>query len=86
MLKDYDAVVHNGRIEWRGEAPPDTSKPLDVRVTVLGEAAELSPDERRRRMADALQRLAASNPFADIEDPVAWQREVRRDRPLPGRE
>ena len=23
--------------------------------------------------------------FADIEDPVTWQREIRKDRPLPGR-
>ncbi len=24
--------------------------------------------------------------FAGIEDPAAWQREIRKDRPLPGRE
>jgi len=24
--------------------------------------------------------------FSDIEDPVEWQRKVRQDRPLPGRE
>jgi len=31
-----------------------------------------------------LERLAAHQPFADIEDPVAWQREVRQDRPAAG--
>jgi hypothetical protein len=37
-------------------------------------------------MREALERLAARNAFAEIEDPVAWQREIREDRPLPGRE
>jgi hypothetical protein len=30
-----------------------------------------------------LEKIAASNVFADISDPVEWQRELRQDRPLP---
>jgi len=26
------------------------------------------------------------NLFSEIKDPVAWQREICKDRPLPGRE
>ncbi|MCC3432260.1 MAG: hypothetical protein JGK08_20250 [Microcoleus sp. PH2017_04_SCI_O_A] len=33
-----------------------------------------------------LEKIAASNVFADIIDPVEWQRELRQDRPLPGRD
>ena len=44
------------------------------------------PVERGRRMADALRRLAVLRPFEAIEDSVAWQQEIREDRPLPGRE
>ncbi len=33
-----------------------------------------------------LQKLAEIGAFADIENPVEWQREIRKDRPLPGRE
>ncbi|HEY1835387.1 MAG TPA: hypothetical protein VGG13_01035 [Candidatus Saccharimonadales bacterium] len=29
---------------------------------------------------------AAPRGLAGIKDPVAWQREIRKDRPLPGRE
>ena len=29
---------------------------------------------------------ARGTAFKDIGDPTAWQRELRRDRPLPGRE
>jgi hypothetical protein len=36
-------------------------------------------------MAAALEKLAQRNPFRGI-DPVAWQREIRQDKPLRGRE
>ena len=45
-------------------------------------------DERRQRgqqMAKILQKIADTG-GTNIDDPVAWQREIRRDRPLPGRE
>ncbi len=34
----------------------------------------------------ALQRLRARGTFREITDPVAWQREIRHERALPGRE
>jgi len=41
--------------------------------------------ERGRRIKAALQTLAELGTFADITDPVEWQRQIRKDRPLPGR-
>lgn len=38
------------------------------------------------RRAAALEEVRKLNPYRDITDPVAWQREAREDRPLPGRE
>lgn len=37
-------------------------------------------------MAAILQRMADRNALSHIADPVAWQKEMRQDRPLPGRE
>lgn len=37
-------------------------------------------------LARLLQRFADAGGVKSIEDPLAWQREQRRDRPLPGRE
>lgn len=48
--------------------------------------ADLEPSERQRRLGVALEKLVEARPFGDIADPVAWQREIRKDRPLPGRE
>lgn len=37
-------------------------------------------------LAELLDNAATSNLFSVIDDPAAWQREIRKDRPLPGRE
>lgn len=34
----------------------------------------------------AIRNLQASGAFRTIKDPVAWQREIRKDRKLPGRD
>ena len=36
-------------------------------------------------MADALAALAAKGGPSGFNDPMAWQRDARADRPLPGR-
>lgn len=40
----------------------------------------------RLRIQTLLKQLQASGIYKDIEDPVAWQRAIRLDRPLPGKE
>ncbi len=85
MKTIYDAILHeDGTLEWEGEAPHVNGEALKLKITILDEAP-LTDEERGRRIGAALEKLAASNPFAGI-DPVEWQREIRRDRPLPGRE
>ena len=50
---------------------------------VLGTSNDV--EARRRRVTAALDALRRSGAFAHIADPVAWQREIRKDQPLPGR-
>jgi hypothetical protein len=48
-----------------------------------------TPEQRATRIkeaAAALAQLAKMGAFDHIEDPGEWQREIREDRPLPGRE
>ena len=40
---------------------------------------------QRDALKKSLGRLAKMKVFADIKDPVEWQRQIRKDRPLPGR-
>lgn len=60
-------------------SPRSHNKPMDS-------SGSVPMADRGSRMAASLQRLADCNAFAEIIDPIAWQREIRRDRPLPGRD
>ena len=41
--------------------------------------------KKGKRIRDLLTQLAKTKAFSDITDPVAWQRNTRKDRTLPGR-
>lgn len=84
MLRTYEGILEGDRVRWAGEDVPATDRPLRVHITVLDEKTE--KEARGRQMADALSKLAESGTFSEIEDPDAWQRESRQDRPLPGRD
>jgi hypothetical protein len=88
MLETYQGILRNNQIEWVGEAP-SVSKSVAVRVhvTFLERVPPAEPDATRgQRAAAALEQLAARGGVASIPDTDAWQREVRQDRPMPGRE
>lgn len=85
-METYRAILKGNRLEWIGSEPTDLDVEQTVEVTILETPGDVDPTTQGQRMAEALERLAASNAFADIKDPVAWQREVRKDRPLHGRD
>jgi hypothetical protein len=70
-------------LEWTDVVPDHLASEQAVEVIILDEPDQMA---RRRRMAEALENLAASDAFSEISDPVEWQREIRKDRPLPGRD
>ena len=47
---------------------------------------QMEAEFRRQRTVEILEKIAASNVCANISDPVEWQRELRQDRSLPGRD
>jgi hypothetical protein len=89
MQSVYRAILHGNHLEWSGEEPKCSRSESGVEVFVTIPDAEGSPDEERSRgaaMAAALERLAQAGGVQSINDPVEWQREIRTDRPLFGRE
>lgn len=42
--------------------------------------------QNRDRIQSILTQLQEIGAYKDIKDPVAWQRKMRKDRPLPGRD
>jgi len=82
MQHTYEAILNGNQVNWTGNAP-EQKHPLRVQITVLEE----TPDDHTRgeTMAQALTLLAQKGTFSAVEDPVAWQRQSRQDRSLPGR-
>ena len=85
MLMTYEAILEGNKLKWKGAAPQQTAEKsrIDVYVTLLDKSPD-APDRRiqGRKMAEALAILAALN-TRSIIDPLAWQNEIRQDRPLP---
>lgn len=90
MTAKYRAVLRGDQLEWRDEAPPEVARgqavPVDITVLREERLSALRKASSGKRMAEALEKLAARDATSRIEDPVAWQREIRRDRTLPGRD
>jgi antitoxin component of MazEF toxin-antitoxin module len=42
--------------------------------------------QSRDEILKAIRNLQKLDAFNDIKDPIAWQRKIRKDRELPGRE
>ena len=87
MLHTYEALLKGDRLEWIGSVPEEVAgdSVLPVRVTILGKESD-QVERSSERMVQALEEIALADPPTQIQDPVEWQREIRRDRSLPGRE
>ena len=85
MKQVFKAILHGDRVEWLDGAP-ESDGPIQVYVSVTEVKRDDDPEPGQKSMVELFQALADSGAFADIEDPVAWQREQRKDRPLPGRD
>ena len=85
MLRTYKAILRGDQVEWL-EKPPEKTSAVQVHITVLEEPPSEPLRERGRVMAEALAALAQRGTFAEITDPVSWQRELRAERALPDRE
>lgn len=57
-----------------------------VKVVATLESEPAVTTAKRGTPLEALKELRKLGTFSDIADPVAWQREQRQDRPLPGRD
>ena len=88
MLKTYKATITDDRIEWNEGERPLLRKPAKVMVTVLepNPSPRTLPESDGAAAAAILAEIAARGGLTEFGDPLEWQREVRKDRPLPGRD
>jgi hypothetical protein len=75
-------------LEWLSDQPQNLTpdRAVLVHVTILEEVPQLVMTERGLRMAAALEKLAQLRSSIASLDPVAWEREMRQERMLVGRD
>ncbi len=78
LLSPLPAWVKPGRAHVLMTVETMEDKPKRQKLTA-------SPEMIARREA-ALENVRKLDPYRDITDPLASQREMREDRPLPGRD
>jgi antitoxin component of MazEF toxin-antitoxin module len=66
-------------------------KYVDDAQLELGQKATIQlpipqPKQNHQRIQSLLQQLQDIGAYKNIKDPIAWQREIRKDRAVPGRE
>ncbi len=83
MPDRYTAILRGNQLEWTGVAPAQPDRGTATPVTVI--VRQRIPDSGRQ-MAAALERLAREDPPIEIGDPAQWERSLRQDRPLLGRD
>ncbi|MGH9948075.1 MAG: hypothetical protein ACRD6X_12865 [Pyrinomonadaceae bacterium] len=87
MLETYKAKIRENQITW-SETPPSETKngaEVEVIVTIIKKPSAAKNPNRERAVA-ALQKIADNGGVSSIPDPDKWLLEIRKDRPLPGRD
>lgn len=82
----YEAYLEGNTLRWIGKSPTPDEMSKPRRVTIEMPVDEVESLERAKQAAEILHQLSTLNPFADIADPSEWQRDIRKDRPISGRE
>lgn len=79
-----DQAIHEHVVKLPAQAQGEV---LDYVLHLEQKAHRQATDDnqRRQKLTLALERLVAAAPFADV-DAAEWEREQRRERPLPGRD
>lgn len=84
VLPTYPAILRDGTLDWGDAGPPPLppgAVPVHVTLLVPSASSAVGP-----AMAAALDALAAAGGPSGFGDPSDWQREVRAERSLPGRD
>jgi hypothetical protein len=81
LLSPLPAWLKPGRAKIVVMVKDDSEPPVKPRKQIPPATPEMLAARKK-----ALDAVRECNPYRDILDPVAWQKEIRKDRPLPFRD
>jgi hypothetical protein len=79
VVKTFKARLKGSQLEWIGDVPELGEQTVQVHVTLLEDKPVLESKICGQRMAEILEKLAATPTIGNI-DPIVWQQDIRRDR------
>jgi len=80
-------IVISGTDKKRMKLIEEMAKELGLSITrKSNNYKEIAEEKRSEELYQLMEEMANQNLFNSIKDPIAWQREQRKDRTLPGRE
>ena len=83
-MKTYEAIIEGDKVTWIGDRPAVAGRAhVRMKIELLSEGDQPNGTKLARIAREAVEQYGG---ITSIPDPVAWQREIRQDRPLPGRE
>ena len=85
MARSYKTILNGDRVEWI-DGPPETNERTLAHIIVLEKTQRPPPQTGAKTAGELLRTLADMGAFSGITDPVAWQHEQRKGRPLPHRD
>lgn len=80
-------ITISGKDKRRLKLVEELAEELGLTICVKNEkSSEKSQKERSERLYQLMKEKAETGGIESIKDPKAWQREIRKDKPLYGRE
>ncbi|NEN22780.1 hypothetical protein G3O08_04605 [Cryomorpha ignava] len=82
-------ITISGKDENSFKQVEDLGKKLGLRISKKEDKEDVRSKEekvRSEKLYQLMTEMAKSGGIKSIPDPAAWQREIRKDRTLPGRE
>ena len=69
-------ITISGKDKERLRQVEELAKNLGLKIS----KKQVLQEKKKKKALDALKNLSKKGAFSEIEDPVAWQREQRKDR------
>lgn len=69
-------IIISGKDKEHLQQVEDLAKSLGLKIS----KKHVLQEKKKKKALDALEKLAKIKAFKDIDDPVAWQKEQRKDR------
>ncbi|MBZ9728749.1 hypothetical protein LB467_03545 [Salegentibacter sp. JZCK2] len=69
-------ITISGKDKERLQQVEELAKSLGLKIS----KKQVLQEKKKKKAIDALEKLAKMGAFKDIDDPVAWQKEQRKDR------